>query len=107
MCHMVVFSMLSRFAFLTLLLAGGILSSAAAQDCLSIRVVDPSGVTVATTAVTIGADEQLTDDAGAAYFCGVGDGPHSVTVTVPTCELRRKPLTAAWDRSRLRSASRP
>ena len=87
-------SLLGRFAVAALLLLAGILSPAAlAQDCLSIRVVDPSGAPVATATVTIGADEQPTDDAGVAYFCGLGDGPHSVTVAAPN--LRAAAQTVA------------
>ena len=33
--------------------------------------------------VTIGAVDQPTDDAGTARFCGLGNGPHSVTVAAP------------------------
>ena len=88
--------LLGRFAFASLLIAGGHLSSAApAQDCLSIRVVDPSGVPVPTATVTIGSDEQPTDDAGVAFFCGQGAGPHSVTVTAPN--LRAEALTVDRD----------
>ncbi len=53
------------------------------QECLTIRVVDPSGVPVPSATVTIGAVDQATDDAGVADFCDLGDGPHSVTVSAP------------------------
>ena len=86
--------LLGRFSFAALLIAGGHLSSAAqAQDCLAIRVVDPSGAPVPTATVTIGDAEQPTDNDGIAYFCGLGDGPHSVTVTAPN--LRAETQTVA------------
>ena len=55
------------------------------QECLTIRVVDPSGAPAptATVTVTIGAVDQPTDNAGTARFCGLGNGPHSVTVAAP------------------------
>ena len=53
------------------------------QECLTIRVVDPSGAPAPTATVTIGAVDQPTDDAGTARFCGLGNGPHSVTVAAP------------------------
>ena len=56
---------------------------AAQDDCLKIMVVDPSGAAVPSATVVIGATEQPTDDLGAAVFCGLGPGPHSVTVTAP------------------------
>ena len=56
---------------------------AAQDDCLKIMVTDPSGAAVPAATVVIGAAEQPTDDQGAAVFCGLGAGPHSVTVTAP------------------------
>ncbi len=56
---------------------------AIAQECLTIRVADPSGAPVPTATVTIAAASQPTDDQGDATFCGLGNPPHSVTVTAP------------------------
>lgn len=58
----------------------------AAQDCLTIRVVDPSGAAVPTATVTIGTASQPTDDSGTASFCNLGDGPHTVSVTAPNLQ---------------------
>lgn len=57
--------------------------AATAQDCLEVRVVDPSGAVVPTATVTIRERSQPTDDAGVATFCNLGEGPHSLTVTAP------------------------
>ena len=56
---------------------------AAAQECLTIKVIDPSGAPVPTATVTIGAVGQPTDSEGVAKFCGLGTAPHSVTVQAP------------------------
>ena len=77
-------SMLRRFAFVPLLLVRCVFSpSAMGQECLTIRVVDPLRAPVATATVTIGAVDQPTDDAGSATFCGLGNGPHTITVSAP------------------------
>ena len=77
-------SMLRRFAFVPLLLVSCVFSpSAMGQECLTIRVVDPLRAPVATATVTIGAVDQPTDDAGSATFCGLGNGPHTITVSAP------------------------
>ena len=65
----------------------------AAQDCLSITVVDPSGATVPNATVSIGAAEQPTDNLGVATFCGLGTGPHSVVVTAPGLASREMTVT--------------
>ena len=43
--------------------------------------------------------DQPTDAAGVAIFCGLGTGPHEVTVSAPTSRPRSKLSTGAWDRS--------
>ena len=48
------------------------------QDCLEVRVVDPSGASIPTATVSIGDASQPTDDNGIASFCGLGDGPHEL-----------------------------
>ena len=74
----------NRFGFLVPMLMGCVLAlPAIGQECLRIRVVDPSGVPVPSATVTIGTVNQPTDDAGGAIFCGLGNGPHSVTVSAP------------------------
>ena len=57
--------------------------NAAAQDCLTVRVLDPSGAAVPTGTVTIREASQPTDDAGIANFCNLGDGPHTISVSAP------------------------
>ena len=72
--------------FQILLLSLGLqagLRNAAAQDCLTVRVLDPSGAGVATATVTVGAEAQPTDDAGTATFCNLGAGPHPLEVAAP------------------------
>ncbi len=56
---------------------------AVAQDCLTVKVLDPSGVVVQNASVVIGATEVPTDDEGLALFCGLGTGPHSVLAIAP------------------------
>ena len=74
----------NRFGFLVPMLVGCVLAlPAIGQECLRIRVVDPSGVPVPSATITIGAVNQPTDDASDAIFCGLGNGPHSVTVSAP------------------------
>ena len=53
------------------------------QECLEVRVVDPSGAQVPTAIVSIGGKSQPTDDSGIASFCGLGEGPQTVTVSAP------------------------
>ena len=77
----------NRFGFLWPLLVGCVLAlPAIGQECLRIRVVDPSGEPVPSATVTIGAVNQPTDDAGVAIFCGLGNGPHAVTVSAPNLQ---------------------
>ena len=74
----------NRFGFLVPMLMGCVLAlPAIGQECLRIRIVDPSGVPVPSATVTIGTVNQPTDDAGGAIFCCLGNGPHSVTVSAP------------------------
>lgn len=58
-------------------------SPATGQECLEIKVVDPWGAQVPTATVSVGGQSQPADDSGTANLCGLGDGPHSVTVTAP------------------------
>ena len=74
----------NRFGLLLPLFMGCLLAHPAiGQECLRIQVVDPSGGPVPSATVTIGAVNQPTDDAGVAIFCGLGNGPHAVTVSAP------------------------
>ncbi len=71
---------------LALLLAAAAFSvspAAGQQECLRILVTDPSSAPVSNATVSIGAQEQPTDDSGTVAFCGLGAGPHSVVVTAP------------------------
>ena len=52
-----------------------------AEQCLQVRVLDPSSAYIQAAAVTIGGREQTTDDSGVASFCGLGPGPHQVAVS--------------------------
>ncbi len=77
----------NRFALVAPVLWGCLFARPAiGQECLIIRVVDPSGAPVPTATVTIGAVDQPTDDLGVANFCGLGNGPHSVTVSAPNLQ---------------------
>ena len=66
---------------------------AAAQECLQITVVDPSGATVPNATVAIGISEQPTDDQGVASFCDLGTGPHSMVVFAPGLAAHEQTLT--------------
>lgn len=74
------FSNSARLA-LVAVLACALPAVANAEECLTVRVVDPAGAPVATATVTIGVVGQPTDDQGVATFCGLGPPPHSVAVT--------------------------
>ena len=69
--------------------AGVFLQAAALQlpaqqpDCLAVRVVDPSAQPVQAASVAVAGRRQLTDDSGAAAFCGLGPGPHEIVVSAP------------------------
>ena len=52
-----------------------------AEQCLQVRVLDPASAYIRAAAVTIGDREQRTDDSGIAIFCGLGLGPHQVSVS--------------------------
>ena len=81
----------NRFSFLLPLLVGYVLVlPAMGQECLTIGVVDPSGVPVASATVSIGAVNQPTDAAGVAIFCGLGTGPHEVTVSAPDFQTAKQ-----------------
>ena len=51
------------------------------DQCLEVRVLDPSSASIQGATVTIGDREERTGNAGVARFCGLGPGPHWVIVT--------------------------
>ena len=51
-----------------------------AEQCLKVRVLDPSSGSIQAASVTIRDREQMTDDSGIATFCGLGPGPHWIIV---------------------------
>ena len=50
------------------------------EQCLQVRVLDPSSASIQAATVIIGDGEQTTHDSGIATFCGLGPGPHQVIV---------------------------
>ena len=75
------------FGFIALLAPLSTLPAIAQQagqpedQCLEVRVLDPSSASIQGATVTIGDREERTGNAGVARFCGLGSGPHWVIVT--------------------------
>ncbi len=61
-------------------------SGSQAEECLEIRVLDPSAASIPGATVTIGNREEMTDSSGVATFCGLGPGPHRVVASAEDFE---------------------
>ena len=57
------------------------------EQCLEIRVLDPSSASIQGATVTIGDREERTDNSGVATFCGLGSGPHWVIVSAENFQV--------------------
>ena len=79
----------STAAFYMFLLAAVAFSAlpASGQQCLEIRVLDPSSTPMLGASVSIADREESTDADGRAMFCDLGDGPHAVTVSAPNFQM--------------------
>ena len=79
----------STAAFCMFLLAAVTFSAlpAVGQQCLEIRVLDPSSTPMLGASVSIGDREESTDADGRAMFCDLGDGPYAVTVSAPNFQM--------------------
>ena len=81
------------FGFIALLAPLSTLPAIAQQtgqpedQCLEVRVLDPSSASIQGATVTIGDREERTGNAGVARFCGLGPGPHWVIVTVENFQV--------------------
>ena len=61
-------------------------SGSQAEECLEIRILDPSAASIPGATVTIGNREEMTDSSGVATFCGLGPGPHRVVASAEDFE---------------------
>ena len=81
------------FGFIALLAPLSTLPAIAQQtgqpedQCLEVRVLDPSSASIQGATVTIGDREERTGNAGVARFCGLGPGPHWVIVTAENFQV--------------------
>ena len=81
------------FGFIALLAPVSTLPAIAQQtgqpedQCLEVRVLDPSSASIQGATVTIGDREERTGNAGVARFCGLGPGPHWVIVTAENFQV--------------------
>ena len=57
------------------------------EQCLEVRVLDPSGASIPGATVTVGIREEMTDSSGVASLCGLGPGPHRVVVSAENFEV--------------------
>ncbi|MXZ33722.1 MAG: TonB-dependent receptor, partial [Acidobacteria bacterium] len=57
------------------------------EQCLEVRVLDPSGASIPGATVTVGNREEMTDSSGVASLCGLGPGPHRVVVSAEDFEV--------------------
>ena len=57
------------------------------EQCLQVRVLDPSSASIQAATVIIGDREQTTDNSGIATFCGLGPGPHQVIVSAENFQV--------------------
>ncbi len=57
------------------------------EQCLEVRVLDPSSAAIQGATVTIGEREERTGNSGVATFCGLGSGPHWVIVTAENFQV--------------------
>ena len=78
-----------------LLIASAAFALPASGQCLEVRVIDPSGVVLSNATVSIGERQMPTDDAGAANFCDLGAGPHTLTVQAPGFEAHTRQVSGA------------
>ena len=62
------------------------------EQCLQIRVLDPSSASIQAARVIIGAHEQTTDNSGIAIFCGLGPGPHQIIVSAENFQVSESSL---------------
>ena len=81
------------FGFIALLAPLSTLPAIAQQtgqpedQCLEVRVLDPSSASIQGATVTIGDREERTGNSGVARFCGLGPGPHWVFVTAENFQV--------------------
>ena len=81
------------FGFIALLAPLSTLPAIAQQtgqpedQCLEVRVLDPSSASIQGATVTIGDREERTGNSGVARFCGLGPGPHWVIVTAENFQV--------------------
>ena len=57
------------------------------EQCLKVRILDPSSASIPGATVTVGNREEMTDSSGVATFCGLGPGPHRVVVSAEDFEV--------------------
>ena len=57
------------------------------EECLEVRVLDPSSASIPGATVTVGDREKMTDGSGVAAFCDPGPGPHRVVVSAEDFEV--------------------
>ena len=57
------------------------------EQCLEVRVLDPSSASIQGATVTIGEREERTGNSGVATFCGLGSGPHWVIVSAENFQV--------------------
>ncbi|MCY3776423.1 MAG: TonB-dependent receptor, partial [Candidatus Aminicenantes bacterium] len=57
------------------------------EQCLEVRVLDPSSASIQGATVTIGEREERTVNSGVATFCGLGSGPHWVIVSAENFQV--------------------
>ena len=76
---------------LAVLLAAALFSvGSVAGQCLNVLVLDPLAAPLTAATVTVGDQQQSTDDSGVAIFCDLGAGPHWIMVAAPGFQLHEE-----------------
>ncbi len=68
---------------------------AQAGQCLNVQVLDPLSEPMEAAMVTIGGQEQKTNDSGLATFCDLGPGPHRIIVSAEGFQVHESSVPQA------------